>query len=508
MEIEKKIKRYFCILCFIAITTCASCCYATTYYVNESAINNAGDGLSPETAKHNIVAALVRCNKTGGDTVIIMDGIYDEERDRISQDALSKHSVAYTTIKAQNRWKVEIRQPLDCNRDQSGRNYIHLDGLRFTALAQHSFNGSNWKITNSAFYGSLVMGNSFQERHGVHSKNILIEDCHVWGPGGVNAYRYKVTCQSCSNVIWRRVVARHDGGYISRGYLNPSAVFTVYSSEHVRLQNCIAIDSPGQPNEHWSAAFFTADHQSNAELYFQDVRWEGCIAMNIKNCKGFDIDNDHGFKGYETIYDNCAILGESTYGFYSYCRTKSNDKIIYNQCTVINCQNEGFKGADHKEYDKAVQYSLMLNLKGAAIGRGINNTLYNNAYGCRNNNPGKRGSRINPRQNGLLYPVRIETGSKLANMANGARIGADITRAWGEKGTMWGESGFDSLTSISLWPFPNEEQIKKDFATIVAGNNSDTRRGFCADGITLTKYIWEYLGSPIPPEIYGDKSLE
>ncbi|MFH1238449.1 MAG: hypothetical protein ABIH79_00705 [archaeon] len=268
------------ILVFVFFIFLVSSVSGATYYVDNDALDNNGDGLTPETAKHNIQAALSLCNSNGGDTLIILDGVYDESEDRITQDYLPSNSVSYTTIKAQNRGGVEIRQQLDANEDRYGRNYVHLDGLKFTSLSAHSFNGENWKITNCAFYGSLGMGNSFQENYGVHCRNILVEDTHVWGPGGVNAYRYKVVTQSCSNVIWRRVVARHDGGYTSPGYENPSALFMVYSSEHVRLQNCIAIDSPGQPNDYWSAAFYTADHQSNYELYFQDVRWEG----------GFDLD--------------------------------------------------------------------------------------------------------------------------------------------------------------------------------------------------------------------------
>lgn len=490
---------------FILVMFSASLCLSATYYVDCKMPNNTGDGLTPETAKRDIMGALfMLCNKQGGDTVIIMDGVYAGERNKIQQSLLFPKAITYTTIKAKNRWGVEMKEPLSCNDDRSGRNFVHLDGLRFTTLAEHSFNGSNWKITNCAFYGSLGMGNSFQERSGIHSNNILIEDCHIWGQGGVNSYRYKVSTQSCSNVIFRRVVARHDGGYTSPGYENPSAVFMVYSSEHVRLQNCVAIDSPGQPNQFWSAAFYTADHQSNAELYFQDVKWEGCISMNVVDCMAFNLDNNHDFNGYDTVYDNCAVIGNSTYGFYSNSKVRTKDKIIYNQCTAINMSGDGFGSAERGEYYKMVQYSIMQNLKGQAIGNSIDITLYNNAYGCRKNNPGRDSFSMDSKKYDMIYPVRIEPGSKLSTAGRGTRVGADITRAWGESGSMWGESGFDKVTSDSLWPFPNEEQIKKDFASI--DNGSNTKRGFCADGTTLTKYIWEYLGNPIPPEIYGGES--
>lgn len=492
------------ILILISVFVCVlySPCFAATYYVDDDAINNSGNGLTSGTAKHNITAALALCGSSGGDMVIILDGIYDEELDMIQQTDLPSSATAYTTIKAQNRWGVEIQQKLGCNRDQTGRNYVYLDGLRFTALNKNSFNGSNWKITNCAFYGSLAMGNSFQEYYDVHSNNILIEDCHVWGPGGENTLRYKVSAQSCSNVIWRRVVARHDGGYTSPGNENPSAVFMVYSSEHVRLQNCIAIDSPGQTNDDWSAGFYTADHQGNYELYFQDVRWEGCIAMNIDNTISFNLDNAHDFNGYDTVYDNCVVLNGYSRGFYSNAKVYLTDKIIYNQCSVINVNNNGFESASSGEYDKTVQYSIMLNLGGSAIGNNVDHTNYNNAYGCGTNNPGTNGFTTNPGQNGLLYPLRIESGSNLETAGGGTRVGAHIVNQWGATGTMWGDTEYDTITTTSLWPFANEAQIKDDFTSI--NNGSDEARGFCADGQSLTKYIWEYLGDTIPPGMGND----
>ncbi|EKD27035.1 MAG: hypothetical protein ACD_79C00915G0001 [uncultured bacterium] len=69
---------------------------------------------------------------------------------------------------------------------------------------------------------------------------------------------------------------------------------------------------------------------------------------------------------------------------------------------------------------------------------------------------------------------------------------------------------------MSLWPFPNENLIKAKMSAYSYDNgNLNGKRGFCADGkqlngrddITLTSYIWEYLGNPIPPEIYGSLGI-
>jgi hypothetical protein len=70
----------------------------------------------------------------------------------------------------------------------------------------------------------------------------------------------------------------------------------------------------------------------------------------------------------------------------------------------------------------------------------------------------------------------------------------------GVSGTLHGETGWDTLTSTQLWPFPNESiwaaKMKAYTATGPGGN-----RGFAAlSGSTatpLTDYIWGYLGTPI-----------
>ena len=64
------------------------------------------------------------------------------------------------------------------------------------------------------------------------------------------------------------------------------------------------------------------------------------------------------------------------------------------------------------------------------------------------------------------------------------------------------------LTNIPLWPWPNENRIKRDFQT---SPHQNPKRGFAADGnglyggpITLTSYIWEYLGNRCPSDICSD----
>jgi Putative Ig domain./Fibronectin type III domain. len=113
----------------------------------------------------------------------------------------------------------------------------------------------------------------------------------------------------------------------------------------------------------------------------------------------------------------------------------------------------------------------------------------------------------------LLYIVQTtDTGTG----ESGQKRGATIDKRYGVDGTCYGETGYDVLTNEDLWPFPYEENIRSLFREKDSFTYSSTTwdgssynvvqvetRGFCTDGQTLTKYIWEYLGNPIPAEIYS-----
>jgi hypothetical protein len=137
--------------------------------------------------------------------------------------------------------------------------------------------------------------------------------------------------------------------------------------------------------------------------------------------------------------------------------------------------------------------------------RGANNynAFWNNTTNYNQSTAGANDiTNVNPLTSSLLYLPRIEPGSPLAGR------GASIMKKRGVSGTLWGQTGYDTLTNEDLWPFPNEARIKTDFASWVGPPSG--KRGFAADGsglyggpITLTSYIWEYLGNPMPDDIYS-----
>jgi hypothetical protein len=114
----------------------------------------------------------------------------------------------------------------------------------------------------------------------------------------------------------------------------------------------------------------------------------------------------------------------------------------------------------------------------------------------------------------IKYITQEEPGTPVYGTASdGGNIGATILYEIGTTGTLWGDPGYDTITTTSLWPFPNEAVIKTDMAawSVVDPNTGNTvqgARGFAASGnglyggpITLTSYIWEALGNSCPAGI-------
>ncbi len=168
--------------------------------------------------------------------------------------------------------------------------------------------------------------------------------------------------------------------------------------------------------------------------------------------------------------------------------------------------------------DTTIRNSMLTGISvGSAVGQvnSDHNYFYGNKSNYSNTSAGSHDvTNVNPRTNSLLYLPRIESGSPLSGQASdGGDVGATVMKRIGVSGTLWGESGYATTTTENLWPFPNENIIKANFASY-SNPNVAGARGFATgkskDGSTqtLTKYIWEYLGNTIPTEIYGNQSPE
>ena len=470
----------------------------------------------------------------GGDTLIILDGVYTGTKNVINQTAHPPNGSpdSYTIIKAENEGNVLFdgeNIQLMFNLNGGGPcNYIEFRGLKWGNTRIGYNNGPAVLITYLDHCKFFRCG-AFQAADGnasawniTYSSYLLFEECYGWGSG-----RYKFIAFNCDYIVFRRCVGRNDAINTNQ----PIAVFQDYVSRHVEFQNCIAADSniieflTGGTTDSIEGSFTThppttVGGQSKST---DNGFWRGCISINeathafttSPGSTNLTIEDfvvwkaDQGIRGNgdttvsirnatigNIACNNIADVTSCGHGVYNW----NSAYGIYNSI-IYNASNYGLRGVAASDY----------------------NLLYGNTIDYLGVTPGANdlsvsvGQIINPLTgvpgNGnaaLKYPIRIEGNSDIG----GADIGATVMTKTGASGTLYGETGYNTDTGEALWPFPYEEQIRADMRTYNPGGGDatmpDGRRGFCADGtglyggpITLTSYIWECLGNPLPPEIYG-----
>lgn len=441
---------------------------AATYYVDGKVLNDNGTGASLSPKKY-IMSGISLLSSSGGDTLIIADGTYSSSYDVITKIPNGQPG-AYNTIKAKYIGGVTISA---INGFNIGSSYVQIIGLKISGPWNKLVSGNHIKLIKCAFEGGASSGNNINLAFG-GSYNLL-EDCWVYGLGG----RYKVLIYRADHNILRRVVVRDDGGWTSTNG-DPQAGITVYESPNILLQNCIVIDSDLTTYDNDNVgAFYLTGHAGNPSS--NNIKWEGCIALNNKK-SAWNIDTDDGGSGTKLV--NCVAYNHEYVG----CATGNTalNTVIENM-TIGKCAiTSGLAG-----YSKSGTLSATNTIVFDTTGDAVKNTTisYSNTFDTANNGSGIGVVHVNPLDAGLKHLIKIEDGSSLKTLGkNGSQIGADVRFKVGVSGTLFGENGFDRVTTDLLWRWPNEDLIKNDMAKV-------SNRGFCASGQTLTDYIWSSLGN-------------
>lgn len=436
-----------------------------------------------------------------GDTLIIKNGTYDQKLTGIPNGSSGK----YTIIKAENDGGVIITGGLTLPYTNS---YIQVEGIKFTKNIDKIIYGNHLKFFRCAFEGGGTSGNTATVDIGDSDHNatayILLEDCWTYGTGG----RYNVSIFNADHIILRRVVNRHDGGWTdSKG--DPEAAVAVYNSNYVELQNVVTLDSNLTYKE-WQRAYYTIYNPNSPGAGgvvhpTNNVNWTGSIALNNDGAC-FESDGGSGADIVSNYYDIACI--KSFDGGFSGGSSGGKTIPTITRGTFVDPANKGTWDDGFAKWDSGtmnVSNTIISGFNGTALGTGTSAT-YSNLYGNGSNGTCTNCKTLAPKTNGLLYPVRIEDGSALKTAgSNGGQVGATILKKIGVSGTLWGDTGYNTVTTENLWPWPNENRIKSDMANVSA-------RGFTTgnsiDGSpqTLTKYIWESLGAAIPSEIYSTSS--
>ena len=512
-----KMRMVLTVIMSLLILLAGSEVLAATYYVSPSGDNgNAGSSAAPwKTLSYS------SANMSGGDTLILKDGTYTNENNDNRLEPPSGTSGNYTIIKAENDYQATI-DGSDIPEPYQGyplrlknKSYVQVEGLRFVDGATNSV----IVIEEDAHYIKILRCGIIMKAQGGHGiyiagtqgnyptyapspDHILVED--VWITGQV---RYGILAVYNSKyVIVRRAVVRFDWTTIKE----PTAGIAFYGpSQSNMCQNCIVLDW------NYGTGYGVVDDGIYGAFYnpksTQDIKYYGSIALNIKGevssggsgdlfagfasedggyaSYGNDIVNSiswdttgNGIRARGTGSSNSATASYTTIGAADYGIRKSSNSKTFNSSHNLFISNSTASAVTASDYDHYESNSLPGYIASTNYSTGDANLQY--------------------------LPRSTVKGT------DGLQVGAVIEKRYGVSGTLWGETGYDQLTDDALWPWPNEDQIKTDFRITndpVAGaypTSNDTKRGFAADGnalyggaITLTSYIWEYLGNSCPLDI-------
>jgi hypothetical protein len=522
--------------------------------------SDSNDGTSKSTALKTIKAGVNKMSTS--DTLIVGNGIYTGDNNKIGYYANYSQvpagtSSAYTTVQADVDGGVTI---------DGTTGTTNVDAVALNGNAPVDNNGFSPDVAPNpeqyiTFRGFIVKGTPLEVSAANHikvincgvvdpwdgnngnfgvafSQYVLLEGCYAWGGG-----RMKMIFFHSPNSIMRNCVARQD-------YLNvtsnpgPMSVFDVYSSPDAEVQNCIAID--GDDSTKWLG--FNEDEGSfaaattSSSTFSGPVNFTNCISLNnkhkfaesdwntydpnvhITNSIGWNHDVQNPSSGASALtwaYGSMDIE-QSTFGDID----KANSTVAYfaGYLSGNGTANVTFKNNIMYNFNSTDGYLFGLGTLSSTV-----TTAYNNIYGSGSTYVLPGSSMSNPTNTIITNPVsgtclkylpRLESGCSLLTAGqSGARVGADIEYQYGKSGTLWGDTGYNlpqdgtnGQATVKLWPFPNENLIKTQMAAYT-NHSVNGARGFAAAGndqwgqpITLTRYIWQYLGNQIPSDIYGTSS--
>lgn len=483
---------------------------------------------------------------SGGDTLIIKNGTYTGATNVLNTDHMppAGSSGAYTIIRAETDGGVifdgaSARDMFIVASD--GAKYWQFEGiewirpststvtLRYADYVKFLRCGARDAGDGAAGYFNWFIN---------EASYVLCEGCYSYGSG-----RYKYNAYKSNHIIFRSCVARSDR--VATAGAEAMAQFQFYSSDNCYAQNCIVVDS--DQVSYYSCAetarfgpfCFAATDSSNTNG--SNNTYVNCIAVNVDG--GITSSgNVSGIRNIDCVWSNCVLwdVRPRDQGSLYFMNWIRGDNDTIDHCTFGGCALNNNVYSDYitsytaGAYETTVKNCLFASITNANrnimgdSGSGFGVEHQNNNYYTNNTaDPNNIGTDDSTTTNflwaagntsgGLKYLPRIESGSNISGLADDdGDIGANLKYLIGTSGTLYGESGYNTETATSMWPFPNEDLIKTKLAayTYDDGGGGDPEvtgaRGFCTgkqlngtDDITLTAYIWEYLGNEIPADIYG-----
>ena len=534
----------------VTVNTSTEPTISATWYISTTGSDSNG-GTSPSTAFATFTHALAAM--AGCDTLIVESGYYyDQITPQASNSGNVSSSGCYTTIEAATTWGVTVdtsTQPstsyISSLNIGAGVSYVDVYGIKFAGNLANTYStgpvfieGNHIKLQKTAGYNApcaATAGSAWNVANYTvtNASYILIEDSYAWGCG-----RYKFEDYQSDHVIFRHDVARNDyaGDGTGTATMDQCAGFVQYSAGPAIMQNDIYLDSGTVGNT--TGGMYGGIWVPNDDPIDSSGTYEGDIILNVNTVGGAIYDPAlTGGSGGVRIINNVAIVN-ATAGYLGDRQnpywTTTSVSLLIDHLTEVNifgpsigsgnwASGVGSLDMSNNNFTQQLTENSVIEDMNVFGMSGYMTSNYNIFW----NNPANFGTvsylgplptagandrlSTNP---GLLYPVRVEPGTPgYGTASDGGNVGATILYRIGTPGTMWGDTGYDTLTSISLWPWSDEATIKTDMASFsmvnpVYGGTISGARGFAATGnglyggpITLTSYIWEALGNACPDTI-------
>ena len=511
----------------------------------------------------------------GGDTLIIRDGTYTGVANRIGDGTMPPAGTegARTVLRAEHDGAVtfdgESVRAVFFMGGSDTLIYTDFYGLKWVNInpsAQSTsvvlIEGNDANIHHVRFFrcgAKTTRPASKQSTWSVSAGSyILLEECYAWGGGRYGFSASAGGTYGASKVIFRRCVLRADD---VDGNWNPTSGFTSYTAPQIEWQNCIVIDidTSYYSRISYMGSGFTWRKHSTPDAnygYCEDCHNRGSIVLNVLGWTHGGSDTSTYLAGLELSSETASpnsvtdvvlwgvmqatLLPGTTIGSPTMRNLSVRVADDPSGVTALTGSRGIWLGAPWSLKNSVVLHGQRYSMRGSMTSdynAVFSDTIdfYTNSS---NGHPGSHdytddlGSEYNPLTGlpggpppigapvstvgngtiGLKYITQVEPGSDLYGTGeNGANRGATVLKRYGVSGTVWGEPGYNTLTDEDLWPFPYEAQIRADMRAYSPPGGPTGTRGFCADGETLTNYIWGYLGNTVPPlglvATPGDRSV-
>lgn len=501
-----------------------ACAQGQTFYISPNG-NDLNTGTTAElpfkTFNHSFSMM------SAGDQLYLLDGTYSlalgtgviNWQGANSQQAPSGVSKSkMTCIRALHPGNVMILGGLFVGRSFRKDSFIYYEGVTFkTGDAIVGGGGSLYNsdyiyIKNCGFESSTnsgggILGSGTNDGNWSNT-NLLFEDIWVWGHERIGLIIYR-----SDHVVVRRALIRNDGcsshsNECGSNTGNSMVGTTIYNSHHVLFENVISADNILGPGGYSGASDIQTAWHDNFIYPFGANQWLGVMSINSEYAGMYpEIDGNIG-ANYQPFfsYKDIVVVNARDGGVSGQSQLSlAGTSITLENMTVINSNSLGDSVRIGPQYSGMIS-SYLRNIISIGIGRfGINSAIApeyvvvngqwsGGSYNQTNCVSGSACLTTDPLSDGSLkYITRIEASSPLSKTGYGGKdIGANVQYAYGVDGAFFGDMNYNTETSQSLWPWPNQNRIQSEMCI-----QSNVNRGFCSKK-NISYYVWEYLGNPCP----------